>query len=168
MYNHIEDSTICYLHKTWRNGIKGSRFFVRFMWYGVFSSDDTAAILVSQSNERAVLVFQSTSVGVELFSYWNASFGLINLHRYWSREWEPYRLKSARHHFTLNQIELNVKSFLFWAIARCFYSAALRQIPTNDKISEQHGQRGRDFFGPLIQPQRRFRGVIFPPLARLA
>ena len=41
----------------------------------VFSHDVTAAILVSQNNETAVmLVFQTSPVGVELFSYANAFF----------------------------------------------------------------------------------------------
>ena len=41
----------------------------------VFSHDVTAAILVFQNNKRAaVLVLQTNPVGVELFSYVNASF----------------------------------------------------------------------------------------------
>ena len=50
--------------------------------YRAFSHDVTAAILVFQNNETAaMLVFQTNSVGVELFSYVNASFFPINLHR---------------------------------------------------------------------------------------
>ena len=41
----------------------------------VFSHDVTAAILVSQNNEAAaMLVSQTSPVGVELFSYANAFF----------------------------------------------------------------------------------------------
>ena len=41
----------------------------------MFSHDVTAAILVFQNNKRAaVLVLQTNPVGVELFSYVNASF----------------------------------------------------------------------------------------------
>ena len=44
-------------------------------FYRVFSHDVTAAILVSQSNEAAaMLVSQTSPVGVELFSYANAFF----------------------------------------------------------------------------------------------
>ena len=40
--------------------------------YRVFSHDVTAAIFVSQNNETAaMLVFQTSPVGVELFSYAN-------------------------------------------------------------------------------------------------
>ena len=43
--------------------------------YRAFSHDVTAAILVSQNNETvAMLVSQTNPVGVELFSYANASF----------------------------------------------------------------------------------------------
>ena len=43
--------------------------------YRVFSHDVTAAILVSQNNESAaMLVSQTTPVGIELFSYVNAFF----------------------------------------------------------------------------------------------
>ena len=50
--------------------------------YRAFSHDLTAAILVFQNNETAaMLVFQTNSVGVELFSYVNASFFPKNLHR---------------------------------------------------------------------------------------
>ena len=43
--------------------------------YGVFSHDVKAAILVSQNNETAaMLVSQTSPVGVELFSYANAFF----------------------------------------------------------------------------------------------
>ena len=43
--------------------------------YRVFSHDVTAAILVSQKNERvAMLVSQTSPLGVELFSYANAFF----------------------------------------------------------------------------------------------
>ena len=41
--------------------------------YRVFSRDVTAAILVSQNNKKAaMLVSQTSPVGVELFSYANA------------------------------------------------------------------------------------------------
>ena len=44
-------------------------------WYGLFSHDITAAILVSQNNETAaMLVLQTSPVEVELFSYVNAFF----------------------------------------------------------------------------------------------
>ena len=44
-------------------------------WYRVFSHDVTAAILLSQNNETAaMLVSQTSPVGVELFSYVNAFF----------------------------------------------------------------------------------------------
>ena len=53
----------------------------------VFSHDVTAAILVSQNNETAaMLVSQTNPLGIELFSYANASFVPINLHRCWPRE----------------------------------------------------------------------------------
>ena len=43
--------------------------------YRVFSHDVMAAILVSQNNETAaILVSQTSPLGVELFSYANASF----------------------------------------------------------------------------------------------
>ena len=43
--------------------------------YGVFSHDVTAAILVSQNDEKAaMLVSQTSPLGVELFSYVNAFF----------------------------------------------------------------------------------------------
>ena len=48
-----------------------------FGWtvYGVFSRDVTAAILVSQNNETvAMLVSQTSPVGVELFFYANTFF----------------------------------------------------------------------------------------------
>ena len=47
-----------------------------FRFYRVFSHDVTTAILVSQTNP----------LGIELFSYANASFVPINLHRCWPRE----------------------------------------------------------------------------------
>ena len=43
--------------------------------YGVFSHDDTAAILVCQNNKAAaMLVSQTNPVGVEFFSYVNVFF----------------------------------------------------------------------------------------------
>ena len=56
--------------------------------YRAFSHDVTAAILVFQNNKTAaMLVYQTNPVGVELFSYVNASFFVsINLHRCRSRE----------------------------------------------------------------------------------
>ena len=55
----------------------------------VFSHDVTAAMLVSQNNETAaMLVSQTSRVRVELFSYANAFFCSINLHRCWPREWK--------------------------------------------------------------------------------
>ena len=51
------------------------------MGYGVFSHNVTAAILVSQNNESAaMLVFQTSPLGVELFVE-TLSFVPINLHR---------------------------------------------------------------------------------------
>ena len=49
-----------------------------------------AAIFVSQNNETAaMLVYQTSPVGVELFSYVNAFFHVpINLHRCWPHEWK--------------------------------------------------------------------------------
>ena len=48
---------------------------VHFARYRVFLHDVTAAILVSQKSETvAMLVFQTNPLGVELFSYANASF----------------------------------------------------------------------------------------------
>ena len=53
----------------------------------VFSHDITVAILVSQNNETAAMMVSQTSpVGVELFSYANAFFCSNNLHRCWPRE----------------------------------------------------------------------------------
>ena len=47
--------------------------FLRDRDYGVFSHDVTAAILVPQNNETAaMLVSQTSPVGVELFSHANA------------------------------------------------------------------------------------------------
>ena len=46
--------------------------------YCVFSHDVMTAIFVSQNNETAAMfVFQTSPVGVELFSYVNASFNLL-------------------------------------------------------------------------------------------
>ena len=62
-----------------------------FYFYRVFSHDVTAAILVCQNNEMAaMLVSQTSPLGVELFSYANAfiSFAPINLHRCWPFEWK--------------------------------------------------------------------------------
>ena len=51
------------------------------------SHDVTAAMFVSQNNETvAMLVSQTNPVGVELFSYANASFVPINLHKCCPRE----------------------------------------------------------------------------------
>ena len=48
---------------------------LRYYYYGVFSHDVTAAILVSQNNEMAaMLVSQTSPLGVELFSNANAFF----------------------------------------------------------------------------------------------
>ena len=45
------------------------------LFYRVFSHDVTAVILVSQNNETtAMLVSQTSPVGVELLSYTNAFF----------------------------------------------------------------------------------------------
>ena len=53
----------------------------------MFSHDVTAAIFVSQNNETAAMLESQTSpVGVELFSYINAFFVPVNLHRCWPRE----------------------------------------------------------------------------------
>ena len=47
----------------------------KFLHNRVFSHDVTVAILVSQNNETAaMLVSQNNPLGVELFSYANASF----------------------------------------------------------------------------------------------
>ena len=60
-----------------------------FYFYRVFSHDVTVTILVCQNNEMAaMLVSQTSPLGVELFSYANAfiSFAPINLHRCWPFE----------------------------------------------------------------------------------
>ena len=55
--------------------------------YRMFSHDVTEAILVSQNNETAaMLVFQTNPEEVEPFSYTNAFFAPINLHRCWLSE----------------------------------------------------------------------------------
>ena len=47
----------------------------------------TTAISVFQNNETAaMLVLQTSPVGVDLFSHVNASYVPINVHRYWPRE----------------------------------------------------------------------------------
>ena len=52
--------------------VKATKFY---KMYCVFSHDVTAAIFESQSNETAAMfVFQTSPVGVELFSYVNAFF----------------------------------------------------------------------------------------------
>ena len=57
--------------------------------YRVFSHDVMVAILVSHNNKTAaMLVSQTNPVGVELFSYANAFFCPINLHRCWPGEWK--------------------------------------------------------------------------------
>ena len=57
------------------------------MGYTVFSHDVKVAIMVSQNNDTAaMLVSQTSPVGVELFSYANVSFVPINLYRRWPRE----------------------------------------------------------------------------------
>ena len=51
--------------------------------------DVTAAILVSRNNETAALLVSQTSpVGVKLFLLQTLSMVPINLHRYWPREWK--------------------------------------------------------------------------------
>ena len=48
---------------------------MKMIFYKVFSHEVTAAILVSQNNEMAaMLVSQTSPLGVELFSYANAFF----------------------------------------------------------------------------------------------
>ena len=55
-----------------------SHFVIIFALYRVFSHDVTAAILMSQNNETAaMLVSQTSPLGVELCSYANAFFFLI-------------------------------------------------------------------------------------------
>ena len=56
--------------------------------YGAFSHDVTAAILVFQNNKMAaMLVFRSSPVGVELFSYVNTFFCSNRFaYRRWPRE----------------------------------------------------------------------------------
>ena len=62
-------------------------FIELFFKYRVFSHDVTAAILVSQNNETAaMLVSQTSLVGVNSFLMQTFSFVLINLHRCWPRE----------------------------------------------------------------------------------
>ena len=52
-----------------------SQFLFHLLTYRVFSHDVTAAILVSQNNETvAMLVSQTSPLGVELFSYADAFF----------------------------------------------------------------------------------------------
>ena len=58
----------------------------------VFSHDVTAAILESQLNP----------MGVELFSYANALFFSINLHRCWPREWKhSVNVSTIVHYFRI-------------------------------------------------------------------
>ena len=53
---------------------------IPLQYYRVFSHDVTAAILVSQNNETvAMLVSQTSPVGVELFSYANNFFSSTKL-----------------------------------------------------------------------------------------
>ena len=55
--------------------------------YRVFTHDVTVAILVSQNNETAaMLVSQTSPVGVELLLMQTLSFVPINLHRCWPPE----------------------------------------------------------------------------------
>ena len=72
----------------WQNLLTVMRFFFLYYYWGkenrllygglpyrVFSHDVAAAILMSQNNEtEAMLVSQTSPVGVELFSYANAFF----------------------------------------------------------------------------------------------
>ena len=71
-FSHVLQSKSCselYLETrciTWRLSQDVSTLY----WYGVFSHDVTAAILVSQNNETAaMLVSQTSPVEVQLFSY---------------------------------------------------------------------------------------------------
>ena len=69
----------------------GKMAAVTWLSYRAFSHDVTATILLFQSNETAaMLVFQTSPVGVGLFSYINALFVPINLHNRWHREWKRY------------------------------------------------------------------------------
>ena len=57
------------------NDLQGVLTYSNQQNYRVFSHDVTAAMLVSQNNEKAaMLVSQTNPVGVELFSYANAFF----------------------------------------------------------------------------------------------
>ena len=67
-----------------------------FAGYRVFSHDVMAAILVSQNNETAaMLVSQTSPLGVELFLMQTLSFVPINLHRFWPREWKHSKIKHS-------------------------------------------------------------------------
>ena len=51
------------------------RLTIATIQYRAFSHDATAAILVSQNNQTAaMLVFHTSPVGIEFFSYANAFF----------------------------------------------------------------------------------------------
>ena len=54
---------------------KCEAIYMKMIFYKVLSHEVTAAILVSQNNEMAaMLVSQTSPLGVELFSYANAFF----------------------------------------------------------------------------------------------
>ena len=62
------------MNKT-RSNLMLAKIIESYRNYRVFSHDVTAAILVSHNNETAaMLVSQTTPLGVELFSYANAFF----------------------------------------------------------------------------------------------
>ena len=83
--------------------------------YCVFSHDVMAAIFVSQNNETAAMfVSQTSPVGVALFSYVNASFCSINLHRCWPRGWKHRTEQMLR------------RTVLLWWLPRTPYMSTYR------------------------------------------
>ena len=79
--------------------------------YRAFTHDVTAAILVFQNNETAVmLVFQPLLWELISFLMWTLSFIPINLHRFWSREWK--RSTQRKKIYILNKTESFAKNEL--------------------------------------------------------
>ena len=106
--------------------------------YGVFSHDLTAAILVSQNNETAaMLVAQTSPLGVELFSYAKLSFVPINLHICWPREWKHSIMWLS---FDLQSVcNLLLWSCLFLVCCCCFYQIVLQLKRSIDEYFKASG-----------------------------
>ena len=79
----------------------------------VFLHDVTAAILVSQNNEMvAVLVSQTVPVGLNSFLMQTLSLVLINLHRWWPREWKrSINLKNGKRAACSNRVMDTKRSY---------------------------------------------------------